>query len=102
MKRKRRSENVSDFLYADDAELRMLRSQLARWATDRVEELSRARPTLPDGFENRLACTWRPLFAIANLCGGRLVPAHAFRNGIQTARNMARHVCGRVRRCQER
>jgi Protein of unknown function (DUF3631) len=71
MKRKRRSENVSDFLYADDAELRMLRGQLARWAMDSVEEMSRARPTVPDGFQNRLACNWRPLFAIADLCGGK-------------------------------
>jgi putative DNA primase/helicase len=71
MKRKRRSETVGDFLHDDDAGLRMLRGQLARWAADNLKDLSEARPTVPDGFHNRLACNWRPLFAVACLCGGK-------------------------------
>jgi Protein of unknown function (DUF3631) len=70
MKRKRRSEIVCDFLHIDDAELMMLRGQLARFAMDNTRELSEARPTVPDGFQNRLAGNWRPLFAVADLCGG--------------------------------
>jgi hypothetical protein len=70
MKRKRRSEVVSDFMHDDDAELSRLRGQLARWAMDSVEDLKKARPSVPDGFHNRLACNWRPLFAVADLCGG--------------------------------
>lgn len=70
MKRKRRSEVVGDFMHDDDAELSRLRGQLARWAMDSVEDLKKARPSVPDGFHNRLACNWRPLFAVADLCGG--------------------------------
>jgi putative DNA primase/helicase len=76
MKRKRQSEVVGDFLHDDDAQLRMLRGQLARWAADNRKDLSGARPAVPDGFHNRLACNWRPLFAIAHLCGGEW-PARA-------------------------
>src|SRR5262245_4215480 len=70
MKRKRRSEVVGDFMHDDDAELSRLHGQLARWGTDSVEDLKKARPSVPDGFHNRLACNWRPLFAVADLCGG--------------------------------
>jgi putative DNA primase/helicase len=70
MKRKRRSEAVGDFLYDDDAELAELRSQAARWAADNGKQLADMRPAVPDGFHNRLACNWRPLFAIADLAGG--------------------------------
>jgi hypothetical protein len=51
MKRKRRSEQIADFLHID-AELAMLRGQLARWSA----------------FQNRLRANWWPLFCIAELC----------------------------------
>ena len=70
LKRKRRTDIVGDFMHQDDAELRNLRDQLARWAQDNIEKLRVACPALPEGFQNRLAANWRPMFAIADLCGG--------------------------------
>jgi uncharacterized protein DUF3631 len=70
LKRKRRTDIVRDFMHQDDAELRNLRDQLARWAQDNIEKLRAVCPALPQGFQNRLAANWRPLFAIADLCGG--------------------------------
>jgi putative DNA primase/helicase len=70
MQRKLRGEVVEDFEHLDDAELRMLRGQFARWATDNFESLRRARPAVPESFYNRLACNWRPLLAVADLAGG--------------------------------
>jgi hypothetical protein len=70
VKRKRKGEIVGDFMHQDDAELQNLRGQLARWAQDNIEKLRDARPVVPDGLQNRLAANWRPLFAIADLCGG--------------------------------
>jgi putative DNA primase/helicase len=70
LKRKLRTEVVEDFDHQDSARLRQLRAQLARWTADNIDALRNARPDLPDGFHNRLACNWRPLFAVADLCGG--------------------------------
>jgi putative DNA primase/helicase len=70
MQRKLRGEVVEDFEHLDDAELRMLRGQFARWATDNLESLRRARPAVPESFYNRVACNWRPLLAVADLAGG--------------------------------
>lgn len=71
MKRKRRSEQIADFLHIDDAELAMLRGQLARWSADYFDRLGKIRPSLPDGFQNRLRANWWPLFCIAELCAGK-------------------------------
>jgi hypothetical protein len=70
MQRKLRGEVVEDFEHLDDAELHMLRGQFARWAADNLESLRRARPAVPEGFYNRVACNWRPLLAVADLAGG--------------------------------
>jgi Protein of unknown function (DUF3631) len=48
----------------------MLRGQSARWAADNMESLRRAKPTVPEGFYNRVACNWRPLLAVADRAGG--------------------------------
>jgi putative DNA primase/helicase len=70
MKRKRRSEQITDFLHIDDAELAMLRSQLARWSTNHLDQVGKVQPSLLDGFENRLRANWWPLFCVAEFCGG--------------------------------
>jgi hypothetical protein len=70
MARKKPGERVSDFEHLDDAGLKLLRQRLARWAADNWKALIAARPTMPDGFQNRLAANWRPLLAIADLAGG--------------------------------
>jgi putative DNA primase/helicase len=70
MERKLPGEVVEDFEHLDDAELRKLRGQFARWAADNMERLRRAKPAVPEGFYNRVACNWRPLLAVADGAGG--------------------------------
>jgi len=70
MVRKKPGERTADFEHLDDAGLKDLRRELARWAADNVEALAGARPTMPDGFQNRLAANWRPLLAVADFAGG--------------------------------
>ena len=70
MQRKLPGEVVEDFKYLDDAELHMLRGQFARWAADNVDGLRQAKPAMPEGFYNRVACNWRPLLAVADRAGG--------------------------------
>ncbi len=52
-----------------DAE-RTLASKAARWVDDHRTQLSIVDPRLPDGFYNRRADNWRPLFSIAAVIGG--------------------------------
>jgi putative DNA primase/helicase len=70
MVRKKPGERVADFEHLDDAGLKALRQQLARWAADSTDTLRGARPEMPEGFQNRLAANWRPLLAIADRAGG--------------------------------
>jgi Protein of unknown function (DUF3631) len=69
MKRRTRDEEIADFAHLDDAGFQRLRSQLARWATDNGAALGVAKPKQPDGFMNRVAANWKPLFAIADSLG---------------------------------
>ena len=69
MERKLPSDRVADFNHLDDAELASLRSELARFAQDNIEQLRGARPQPPEGFYNRLAANWHLMLAIADLCG---------------------------------
>ena len=70
MVRKKPGEHVADFEHLDDAGLKALRQQLARWAADSSEALRGARPTMPEDSRTGLAANWRPLLAIADLAGG--------------------------------
>jgi putative DNA primase/helicase len=47
-----------------------LARKAARWAADNIDDLRGADPKMPEGFENRRADNWRPLFAIAEAIGG--------------------------------
>jgi putative DNA primase/helicase len=69
MVRRKPSEKAMDFGYVDDDRLAELRSELARYAADNADPLRRARPALPEGFENRRAANWRLLLAIADTAG---------------------------------
>jgi putative DNA primase/helicase len=69
MARRRPSERATDFQYVGDAGLAELRSDLARFAADNADKLQKARPVLPEGFENRRAANWRLLLAIADTAG---------------------------------
>jgi putative DNA primase/helicase len=69
MARKKSSERTIDFEYVDDDSLAELRSDLARYGADNANQLHRAHPALPQGFENRRAANWRLLLAIADTGG---------------------------------
>jgi putative DNA primase/helicase len=70
MRRKLEGETVSRLRGDADAVYRDLRRRCSRWATDHVETLRGADPSLPDGLSDRAADNWRPLVAIADLAGG--------------------------------
>jgi putative DNA primase/helicase len=48
--------------------LQLIKAKLARWALDLRQF---PEPTLPPGLHNRLGDNWAPLFAIAEIAGGR-------------------------------
>ncbi|MBI4240257.1 MAG: DUF3631 domain-containing protein [Candidatus Rokubacteria bacterium] len=51
------------------AEMEPLCRQAFRWAKDNLDALRRADPDVPPGLNDRAADNWRPLIAIADLCG---------------------------------
>ncbi len=70
LRRKRPRERCDDFSSLDSyPELCEAARRCARWTGDQMESLKDMRPSLPLGFENRLADNWRPLFAIAEAAG---------------------------------
>jgi hypothetical protein len=69
LKPKLPSEEVQDFAHIDDDALATLRRKLARWADDNWEALSKARPQIPAGFNNRVRRNWWVLLAAAELTG---------------------------------
>ena len=100
--RKLPGDRVADFDHLDDADLGALRSDLARFAHDSIEQLRGARPEPPEGFYNRLAANWRLMLAIADLCGlGHEVRAAAIKLsrradeasfGVELASGHSRHI----------
>ena len=70
MRPKLKTEKVEDFSQLDDAEFAVLRRKFARFAADNAAALKDAKPTMPAGFNNRVAANWRLLLAIAELAGG--------------------------------
>jgi len=53
-----------------DLEGERLGRQCARFVRDHAEEIRRARPTLPEGLNDRAADIWEPLLLLADLAGG--------------------------------
>lgn len=69
MRRRTSAERVSQFRTRRDGPiLENLRTKLATWAADRIDELSAAEPGMP--VEDRAADTWEPLIAVADAAGG--------------------------------
>lgn len=70
MKPKLASEKCDFFLHCDEPAFEVLRAGIYTWASCVVAELSEAKPTAPEGFNNRRWANWRPLLAIAKVAGG--------------------------------
>jgi putative DNA primase/helicase len=72
LQRKAPSAKVDRLRRRDTPEFACLRRKAARWAADNVSYLSEdPNPTIPEKLNDRAADNWRPLFAIAELAGGR-------------------------------
>ena len=69
MRRKLPSESIERLRHADKADFDVLASQLARFALDFSEQVSNARPALPDELSYRAQDNWEPLLAIAGCAG---------------------------------
>jgi hypothetical protein len=52
------------------AETAPLREQISAWVAEHIEELTAARPDLPDELNDRQQDVWEPLLAIADAAGG--------------------------------
>jgi hypothetical protein len=70
MRRKLATEEVEFFSHEDDEAFYTLRQKAARFAADHGKALGKAKPTLPPGFDNRLAANWRIMLAIGDMAGG--------------------------------
>jgi putative DNA primase/helicase len=71
MVRKHRGEPVERARRREVGEAgRLLREQLAAWASTAGEDLTGARPELPDELNDREQDYWEPLLAIADMAGG--------------------------------
>lgn len=71
MLRKLPGEEVIDSKKAaNDERFTVLRRKAMRWLNDNVEAIKNATPSMPEGFDNRLAENYAVLFAIADLAGG--------------------------------
>src|SRR5215831_3321337 len=64
------TEVVDDFTYQDDAEFKVIRRKLLRFAIDNAVTLRDAKPDFPPGFNNRIRTNWKMLLAIAELADG--------------------------------
>ena len=70
MQRKKKTERIQEpFKHNDDSELQSLRSRLFRWSMDNGAAVFSVVPSMPEGFDNRLADNWSAQFAIADLAG---------------------------------
>jgi putative DNA primase/helicase len=70
LKRRLPSEKVASFRFDRVGHLDVLARQTARWAQDHAGTIAAADPEMA-GIHNREADNWAPLFAIADLAGGK-------------------------------
>lgn len=73
LRRKLSHEKIARLRHADGEELNTLASKLARLATERVDDYSAQRPTLPGSLPDRQADNWEPLLQVAMLAGDEWV-----------------------------
>lgn len=69
MRRKLLDEQIDSMRDAGD-HFEVLKSKIARWATDHIGDIEAARPDIPHGLHDRAADNWSPLLAIADCAGG--------------------------------
>ena len=71
LRRRNKVTEAVDRLRADriDADLVPLRQRWQRWVNDHAEAIGRAEPDVPATLSDRATDCWRPLLAIAALCG---------------------------------
>jgi hypothetical protein len=71
MRKRSRGERVQPFRQRDvEPEASALRERVAAWMATKRVELTRARPVMPPGVEDRDADTWEALLAVADAAGG--------------------------------
>lgn len=72
MRRRAPGEKVAPFRERDaDTEAAPIREALEAWAAANLAALEAARPTMPDGVEDRPAEVWEALIAVADIAGGK-------------------------------
>jgi putative DNA primase/helicase len=69
MRRRSKGESVKPIRLDRLHEFEPLRRRAARWAQDNMDRLRAADPNVPTELHDRAADNWRPLLAIADLCG---------------------------------
>lgn len=69
LRRKLKGETVGRLRHADQVAMNRIASELARFEQDYGDQVSQARPTLPDALSDRQQDNWEPLFAIAACAG---------------------------------
>lgn len=71
MRRKRNSEKLQSMRSKSLLlECQPITRKIYRWANDNIDWLSHRDPNMPTSLHDRAADCWRPLIAIADLCGG--------------------------------
>lgn len=70
MRRRAPGEEVERLRLDRLGELEPLRRRCARWASDHLEPLRQADPSVPNELHDRATDNWRPLFAIADAAVG--------------------------------
>jgi hypothetical protein len=86
MQRRRAGETVQRLRWRDaEQRVQQLREQLQIWATDAMDTLTDAKPTLPEALSDRQQDGWEPLLAVADLAGG---------DWPERARSAALSLCG--------
>ena len=67
--RRRKADESVEAARLDRLDNRQLQSFCAAWARDNLAALKAADPLVPESLHDRAADNWRPLLAIADLCG---------------------------------
>jgi hypothetical protein len=70
LRRRKPNEKIASFRSDRCEYLTVLARKMARWAIDREAQLADSDPDVGE-LKNRTADNWRPLFAIADACGGK-------------------------------
>jgi putative DNA primase/helicase len=70
LRRRKPSERVQSFRSDRTDHLLVLARKMARWTSDNAVTLAAADPDM-GSLQNRVADNWRPLFALADLAGGK-------------------------------